>query len=242
MTDLEAQKIVAARSPEDQRRVKKWRDRETTVLKMKKRADGSVYPNAPDIEVFAAKLSALTGTADYGAAIELVGRTADCLKVGDGDRRANLVLAGLEAIGPRDGVEGMLAAQMIATHYAALRYLSAANGPEHAGVAVKLLRTFTAQTEALGRYRNGGRQQVIVQHQHVAVNAQQAAVAINAPTPALEGHRGAAIETRDQPHAIEFAPQDLRSQDALGGAVPLTGNAERSLPDARRRKSRSTNG
>jgi hypothetical protein len=42
--------------------------------------------------------------------------------------------------------------------------------------AVKLLRTYTAQLEALKRYRSAGEQRVVVQHQHVNVTADRAAV------------------------------------------------------------------
>ena len=46
-------------------------------------------------------------------------------------------------------------------------------------MAVKLLRTYTAQLETLKRYRSAGEQRVVVQHQHVNVTADQAAVQVN---------------------------------------------------------------
>jgi hypothetical protein len=80
----------------------------------------------------------------------------------------------LEGIAPRDGLEGMLAAQMVAVHNAAMTQLRRAehvttlDGEKQAhGQAVKLLRTFTAQLEALNRYRGKGQQKVTVEHVHV---------------------------------------------------------------------------
>jgi hypothetical protein len=49
--------------------------------------------------------------------------------------------------------------------------------------ATKLLRTYTMQVEALKRYRSAGEQRVVVQHQHVNVTADQAAVQVNGVAP-----------------------------------------------------------
>ena len=54
-------------------------------------------------------------------------------------------------------------------------------------LAVKLLRTFTPQLEALKRYRSAGEQRVVVQHQHVNVTADQAAVQVNGGGRGPEG-------------------------------------------------------
>jgi hypothetical protein len=58
-------------------------------------------------------------------------------------------------------------------------------------MAVKLLRTYTAQLEALKRYRSAGEQRVVVQHQHVNVTADQAAVQVNGGAAPDLGGRGA---------------------------------------------------
>jgi len=81
----------------------------------------------------------------------------------------------LEGIAPRDPVEGMLAVQMVATHTAAMRYLRMATMDEktfdrmdsHTNRATKMLRTFTAQVEALNRHRSKGRQSMVGKHVHV---------------------------------------------------------------------------
>src|SRR5204863_8773989 len=76
---------------------------------------------------------------------------------------------------PRDEIEAMLAAQMAAVHSATMtftrRLAHVENIPQQDSAARAfntLARTFTAQMEALKRYRTGGEQKVTVQH--VTVN------------------------------------------------------------------------
>lgn len=82
------------------------------------------------------------------------------------------VVAGIE---PRDQVEAMLAAQMAAVHNATMtfaRRLAHVDNIQQQDSASRafnqLARTFTAQVEALKRYRTGGQQHVTVKH--VTVN------------------------------------------------------------------------
>src|SRR5208282_5094886 len=86
----------------------------------------------------------------------------------------NGALAAMHGIAPRDEIEGMLAAQMVAVHSAAMRCLRQLKGSEsvpqqdsNGGLAVKLLRTYTMQMEALQHYRGKGQQKVTVEHVHV---------------------------------------------------------------------------
>ena len=85
----------------------------------------------------------------------------------------------MTGIGARDEIEGMLAKQMVATHIAAIRVLRQLKGSEtitqrdsNGNLAVKLLRTFTMQIEALQRYRGKGQQKVTVEHVHVNAGGQ----------------------------------------------------------------------
>lgn len=78
------------------------------------------------------------------------------------------------SIGPRDGLEGLLALQMVATHNLAMHYLNrAAQNQTVPGIelftnsANRLLRTFAKQVEALKTYRTKGEQKVEVEHVHV---------------------------------------------------------------------------
>jgi hypothetical protein len=134
---------------------------------------------------------------------------------------------------------------MVGVHWVAMDLLSKAGSTndrallnDRGNLAVKLLRTYTTQMEALKRYRSAGEQRVVVQHQHVNVTADQAAVQVNgvAPDP---GGRGAASETEDQPHGQQLGhasePAMLCPEPARD-AVPVAGcDGAEALPNARRR-------
>jgi len=96
-----------------------------------------------------------------------------------GAEAINDALAAVTGIGARDETEGMLATQMVATHFAAIsalrRLKSSSTIPQqdsNGNLAVKLLRTFTLQIEALQRYRGKGQQKVTVEHVHVNAGGQ----------------------------------------------------------------------
>ena len=103
----------------------------------------------------------------------------------------NGTLAALHGINPQDEIEGMLAAQMVATHLAVMECLRRARLREQTFEgcdmnlrhAAKLSRTYTMQVDALKRYRSKGEQRVVVQHQHVNVTADRAAVQVNGAAP-----------------------------------------------------------
>ena len=94
-----------------------------------------------------------------------------------GFKRLMTVLEGLRDVAPRDPLEGMLAAQMVGVHAAAmecLRRAMAANatfeGREmNLGQANRLSRTYAALLGALDQHRGKGRQ--VVRVEHVTVNA-----------------------------------------------------------------------
>jgi hypothetical protein len=109
----------------------------------------------------------------------------------------NAVLAAMHGIAPRDEAEAMLAAQMIATHTAAMaalrRIKTAENIPQqdsNGNLAVKLLRSYTAQLEALARYRSKGQQTVRGEHVTVQAGGQAIVGSVNTtPHPRGEGYR-----------------------------------------------------
>jgi len=84
-------------------------------------------------------------------------------------------LSMIESISPQNGLEAMLAVQMVTVHNMSLDMSRRAMLSEqtYEGVseninrATKLMRTFTAQMEALKRLRMGGKQTIQVQHVHV---------------------------------------------------------------------------
>jgi hypothetical protein len=105
-----------------------------------------------------------------------------------GAEAINDALAAVTGIGARDETEGMLATQMVATHFAAISALRRLKGAEtfhqqdsNGNLAVKLLRTFTLQIEALQRYRGKGQQKVTVEHVHVNAGGQAIVGVVRAP-------------------------------------------------------------
>ncbi len=147
----------------------------------------------------------------------------------------NAAIAAVEAVGAENEIEAMLAVQMASVHSVAMLMLSRAKHAstieamqEYGTLATKMLRAYTAQTEALAKLRRGGEQKVIVEHVHVYPGGQ-------AVVGAVEGGGGVAGNRR-QPHAIADASQPaVRRADQEREFVPVTGNGEGSVPDARRR-------
>jgi len=95
-----------------------------------------------------------------------------------GANTAGVALSLLSEIAPRDGVEGMLAAQMVATHEMVMIMARRSVASETVDViesavnlTAKLNRSFTAQMDALQRYRTKGQQKIIVEHQQVTVES-----------------------------------------------------------------------
>jgi hypothetical protein len=91
------------------------------------------------------------------------------------ERVLNFMLSVVKGVKPTDEVEAMLAAQMAAVHMAImtfarrLAHVESIPQQDSAERAFnKLARTFSAQVEALKRYRTGGEQKVTVEH--VTVN------------------------------------------------------------------------
>ncbi len=100
---------------------------------------------------------------------------------------ANLILALLHRIGPRDEIEAMLACQMIVAHVAAMdasrRALhveqTAGGRAAYLGLARKLMTLFTAQMDALNRHRGKGTtQKIVIERVLVAPGAQAVVGAI----------------------------------------------------------------
>jgi uncharacterized protein (DUF305 family) len=158
----------------------------------------------------------------------------------------NAALAAVTGIAPRDEAEAMLAAQMVGVHWLAMDLLRKANDRamlnDAGNLAVKLLRTYTMQIEALKRYRSAGEQRVVVQHQHVNVTADQAAVQVNGTPPALRGE-GAVSKTEERAHgpgesqAVAFESEPtMRCPEPARDVVPVAGGeGAGSLQVSRRR-------
>jgi len=146
------------------------------------------------------------------------------------DQQRSATVAALIGIGPRDELEGMIAAQLIAAHNAAMECYRRAmlseqtfeGRRENLNQANKLSRTHATLLEALNRHRGKGQQKVTVEHVHVHAGGQ--AVVGTVETPGGGGQR----KSEDQPHAkqITHAPQpSMWRTDEKRKSVPVGSNA-----------------
>jgi hypothetical protein len=154
-------------------------------------------------------------------------------------RQLSATVAGLAGIGPKDELEGMMAAQLIAAHNAAMEcYRRAMIGDqtfegrrENLNQANKLSRTWVTLLDALNKHRGKGQQKVTVEHVHVHAGGQAVVGTVE-----RQGG-GGQPKMEEQPHAkqIEDAPEPaMRGTDAEGQPMPIARDGERPLQDARR--------
>jgi hypothetical protein len=112
--------------------------------------------------------------------------------IGDEEKKTKLraiVTAGMTGIAPRDKVEGMIAAQMLAIHDTAMacfRYAMGANKTsglfrDYLNQAGKLSRTFAMLLDALNRHHGKGPQKITVEHVHVHSGGQAVVGIVEAP-------------------------------------------------------------
>ena len=145
------------------------------------------------------------------------------------------VAACLEAmvgISPQDESEGMLAAQMVACHRAAMECFRRAmikeqpfaGRQQNLSFANKLTRSYALAMEALDKHRGKGQQKVTVEHVHVHQGGQ--AIVGNVQTGA-----GAQPKLEEQPDAktMAHAPEpEMRSTfEAVGEALPQRSDEKR---------------
>jgi hypothetical protein len=162
------------------------------------------------------------------------------------DKQLSATVAALMGIAPKDELEGMMAAQLVAAHNAAMEcYRRAMIGEqsfegrrENLTQANKLSRTYAALVEALNRHRGKGQQKVTVEHVHVHAGGQAVVGMVAAPG---QPGGGDASTFKEQPHAkqtaahITHAPEPaMPCPDKGPDALPIARDDERALPDARR--------
>jgi hypothetical protein len=104
----------------------------------------------------------------------------------------------------------------------------------YSGMAVKLLRTYTTQIEALAKVRRGGEQKVIVEHVHVYPGGQAIVGQVNGT--GAGGVLGNARQPHATPDALAFAASPaLWGQDEGRDALPVADSSRQAaLPNARR--------
>jgi hypothetical protein len=162
-------------------------------------------------------------------------------------RIRNATVDAMIGIAPRDELEGMIAAQLFACHNASMEcYRRAMHSEqtfegrrENLSQANKLSRTYATLLEALNRHRGKGQQKVTVEHVHVHSGGQAVVGVVE------NSGKGSQAKSADQCDAkqIAYAPQPaMRRPNAQGEPVPVASNAERPLPNARRKLAGSAEG
>ena len=102
--------------------------------------------------------------------------------------------------------------------------------------ANKLSRTYAALVEALNRHRGKGQQKVTVEHVHVHAGGQAVVGAV-----AAEGGVPSRNQRQHHAQALTYAPvAPLWGENPEREPVRVAGDAERQVPDARGRLTRST--
>tara|TARA_R110000824_G_scaffold104214_6_gene247360 strand:- start:27816 stop:28436 length:621 start_codon:yes stop_codon:yes gene_type:complete len=130
-------------------------------------------------------------------------------------RAAKAAYDALQGIAPRSELEGMLAAQMLSTHNAAMESLRRAmmesqtfeGRDQNLKHATKLMGLYERQLAALDKHRGKGRQKITVEHVNVHAGGQ-----------AIVGNVDGSA-----PSPSKAAPGQRALSDAPDGGVPLPG-------------------
>ena len=161
-------------------------------FKCEKRKDGKHQLNqtGDDPALAIATLAKTTGTVHPDLSKKLLEQIGSASISGKDEKihaeSMNAITAALLDIEPRDGLEGLLAGQMVACHNQSMTLLHNSLNADYLpkmqlllNSATKLMRTFAAQMETLKKYRSGGQQKVIVEHVHVNKGGQAIVGAVN---------------------------------------------------------------
>src|SRR5438874_8868223 len=157
------------------------------------------------------------------------------LKHSDGetrDQQYDATLMALIGIGPRDELEAMIAAQLLAAHNATMECYRRAmlfeqtfeGRRENLSQANKLSRTYAALLDALNRHRGKGQQKVTVEHVHVNAGGQAIVGVVHSPKVNSEKSE----EEADAAREISYAPETaLRGSDPERESVPIAGGTRK---------------
>ena len=142
---------------------------------------------APSKALKEEKIHKLTGSKFSAFTQNLVNQMVQSLNIhgiSEGDALVGVesFLDTLEALAPKDELEGMLITQLVATHNAAMECFKRAANPNYSfevqqkslGCANKLVRSYAVLVESLEKYRGKGghEQKITVQHIHINDKAQ----------------------------------------------------------------------
>jgi len=202
------------------------------MTRKKRTAAESIAPTEMDFDPRTGKgrLKVLGGSGADQWNNVIANQTVQALWQNHGDeeerhKRYQAALAGLMGIAPRDELEGMMAAQIIAAHSAAMECYRRAMIPEQSfegrreslNQANRLSRTSTTLLDALNKHRGKGQQKVTVEHVHVHSGGQ---AIVGTVERTGDGDNG---ESREQAHAKEIVHTrvPLRFRDEERDAVPI---------------------
>jgi hypothetical protein len=130
------------------------------------------------------------GVADEGLQNHLLSQTLGVFRpISESDisRETNITLTLMHEINPRNGMESLLAIQMLHTHHLAVKMMErAANTNQsiedvdcNVNMATKLTRVFNQQLDTLQKLRGKGQQKMTVEHVHVYEGGQAVVGDIN---------------------------------------------------------------
>jgi hypothetical protein len=148
------------------------------------------------------------------------------------DRQFNAAITAMKGMKPRDELEGMLSAQLIAIHNAAMECCRRAmlgnqtfeGRRESLNQANKLSRTYAALTEALDRHRGKGQQRITVEHVNVHAGGQ---AIVGAVTPRDGSSRRSEEQTRATREITNEPGIPMRSPDPQWETVPIAAGARK---------------
>lgn len=185
--------------------------------------EGAEDPDQARFDVTHKGMQEATGSRSEQFAINLFNRAIESIwhsDIGDPDKVKESYQAAYDAlrgIKPRDEVEGMLAAQMVASHNAAMECMRRAMIPSQSLVgrdsnlkhAVKLMGLYERQLATLDKRRGKGKQKITVEHVNVHEGGQAIVGNVSAAGPA-EG---------PTPPTLEDDSSNLLDGEELRGAL-----------------------
>jgi len=190
------------------------------------------YPSPADIE---GKAQAIGGSKSDNFNNSLFMQVLECLSLansdaGGRDTKIRMAIAAMIGIHPGDEIEGMIAAQMVATHNAAMECFRRAMVEdqtfewrrENLNQANKLGRSYAALLEALNRHRGKGQQQVTVKHVHVNQGGQAIVGAIGQRPGVLNADEEQSGGQRSITHQPSVA---MRCTNPQRQPVPVAGGS-----------------
>jgi hypothetical protein len=147
-------------------------------------------------------------------------------------RQVKAMLAVMIGMKPRDELEGMLIAQLIATHSAAMECYRRAmiadqsfeGRRENLTQASKLSRTYAALTEALDRHRGKGQQRITVEHVNVHAGGQAIVGDVTSGGGSGQKSEQQTYATREITHEPGIP---MRSPDPERGTMPIATGARK---------------